>query len=82
MLDLNQLIEKQNQGNLSLATLSENEETIMQNYCVMSAQGILGMTGRKGEPLENAVLNAFRNGICLGLAIDVDKGQIKGRSNK
>lgn len=77
MLDLNALIQKQKEGNQLLAGLQEDETVILQNYALLAARGIL--QAKRGESVTNLVLNAFRNGICLGLGLEATAGQIQER---
>jgi hypothetical protein len=77
MLDLNELIRKQEQGNQLLASLTEDETVILQNYALLAARGIL--RARKDESATNLVINAFRNGVCLGLGLEARAGQIHER---
>lgn len=79
MLDLNQLISKQNEGNQFLATLVENEAVILQNYSYMAARELTREAHSRGEPINNLILNAFRNGICLGLGLQVESGTVQER---
>lgn len=77
MLDLNELIRKQEQGNQQLASLTEDETVIIQSYALLAARGIV--QAKRGESVTNLVINAFRNGICLGLGLEVGAGQIRER---
>ena len=79
MLDLNELIAEQNAGNELLATLGENESAILENYGLLAVQGLIEMASTRKETAHNLVLNAFRNGICLGLGIQVADGEIQKR---
>jgi hypothetical protein len=79
MLDLNQLIAKQNDGNLALSTLGEDESVILQNYGYMATKALIQEAHKRGETVDNLVLNCFRNGICLGLGLQVFNGKIEER---
>lgn len=79
MLDLNELIAKQSAGNELLVTLLENESVILENYGLLAVQGLMKDAGIRKETYFNLTLNAFRNGICLGLGIEVDNGVIQER---
>ena len=80
MLDLNQLITKQNEGNRLLDTLQAKESVILQNYGLMAAQALTEEARTRHETVTNLILNAFRNGICLGLGIQIAQGEIQKRS--
>ena len=80
MLDLNQLIAKQNEGNQLLSGLTEDEAAILQNYGYLCMQGIIDETARRNDSVDNLILNTYRNGICLGLGLEIANGCIQERS--
>lgn len=80
MLDLNVLIKKQNEGNQILTTLGENEEYIMQNYALLATMKLLETGVQAKFDITKIILNAFRNGICLGLVLEISEGEVKERS--
>ena len=71
MLDLNQLIAKQNEGNQLRTPLSEGEEVILQNYGYFCMQAVIEEGARRDDSVDNLILNAYRNGICLGLGLQI-----------
>ena len=79
MLDLNQLIAKQNEGNQLLSTLTGDEEMILQNYGYFCMQAVIKEGARRQDSTDNLILNAFRSGICLGTGIQVVNGEIQER---
>ena len=80
MLDLNQLIQKQNEGNQALSSLNENEAAIMQNFGYFAMDAIITKGAKQNDSVDNLILNAYRNGICLGLGLQVVNGCIQERS--
>ena len=79
MLDLNHLIAKQNEGNQLLTALTEDEMVILQNYSYLAMTTIIEEGVRRKDSIDNLILNAYRNGICLGLGIQVVNGSIEER---
>ena len=79
MIDLKELIRIQGAGDKLLGTLTHDDMVIMQNYCLLSAQGLLKAGHGANQSTTNIVLNAYRNGICLGLGLKVSSGQVQGR---
>lgn len=80
MLDLNHLIAEQNEGNQQLTTLTEDETVILQNYVYFAMNTIIEEGARRKDSMDNLILNGFRNGICLGLGLQVVNGEIQERS--
>jgi hypothetical protein len=80
MLDLNALLKKQKEGDRLVASLTPDESIILQNYCLLSAQGLIQAGLKRQESTNNIIINAFRNGICLGLGLEVRQGQVLERS--
>ncbi len=79
MLDLHQLIKLQKNGNQLINTLGHDDMVIMQNYCLLAARGLLKEGAGTNQSTTNIVLNAFRNGIALGLGVKVAGGQVQER---
>ena len=80
MLDLNQLIAKQNEGNQLLSGLNEDETAVLQNYGYLCMDAVIKEGARRSDSVDNLILNAYRNGICLGLGLQVVNGIIEERS--
>ena len=80
MLDLNQLIAKQNEGNHLLSALTEDETVILQNYGYLCMDAVIKEGAKRSDSVDNLILNAYRNGVCLGLGLQIVNGCIQERS--
>jgi len=82
MLNLNQMMAAQKYGGDLINSLVQDEMTILQNYCLMSAQALItsGATQKRG--VTDITLNAFRNGMAFGLATAVQQGVLKERQKQ
>ncbi len=80
MLNLETLLRKQTEGDHLVSTLTPQETAILQNFALMSAQALAKAGREHNQSTNNIILNAFRNGICLGLGLEVREGQVLERS--
>jgi hypothetical protein len=80
MLDLNVLLKKQSEGVRLFATLEPKETVILQNFSLLVAQELTKAGRQQNQSTNNIILNAFHNGICLGLGLDVRQDQVLERS--
>ena len=80
MLNLETLLRKQTEGDHLVSTLTPKEATILQNFALMAAQGLIQAGLKRQESTNNIIINAFRNGICLRLGLEVREGQVVERS--
>lgn len=79
MLNLPELKKAQSEGDYVLAGLTTNEMTILENYGVMVVKGLKDAGQQAKQPTINIILNAFRQGISLGLGIEVYQGEVQER---
>lgn len=80
MLDLNALVANSKKGDHLLTTLSHDEMVIIQNYSLMSVQAIIKAGVGAHQKTNDIVLNAYRNGLALGLRLKIENGKILTRS--
>ena len=80
MLGLNQLIDAQKEGEALLTSLTDDEKTIIQHYSYAAAEGLMQLGSQQKAAVNEIVMNAFRNGIGLGLQVRVINGELKRRS--
>lgn len=77
MIDLKEMIERQQNGTMLIDQLNPDEKAILQHYCSLSAQALLELAASRKAPVNEAVINAFRNGIGLGLQLMIENGEVK-----
>lgn len=81
MLNLNQLMDAQRSGGGQIEGLSHDDMVILQNYCLLAAQNLITTGAKDKRGVTDIALNAFRNGVALGLATKVEQGKLVRRSN-
>ena len=81
MLDLAKTIQAQQAGETLLTGITEDEKTILSSYCWLAGRDLLKAGAQRQAPVDEVVMNAFRNGIALGLCLKVTNHQILERSS-
>ena len=79
MIDFQKLLKEQQLGDKQLAELTEQEKTVLSHYCWLSADGLLKLGAQKKASVNDIVMNAFRNGIALGLRVSIVNKEVKER---
>jgi len=77
MIDLKEMIQRQQNGAMLIENLQADEKAILQHFCSLSAEGLLQLGEQRKAPVNEIVLNAMRNGIALGLQLIVENGEVK-----
>ncbi len=77
MLSIEQMMAEIKSGNSVIESLSQEELTILQNFCFWGANAILTAGAQDKKPMIEIILNAMRNGVALGLRIKVKDGKIE-----
>lgn len=77
MIDYQEMLKRQQQGIALLESLEEDEKAIIKHYCSLSADAVLQMAKSRKAPMEEAMVNALKNGLALGLQLMIDKGEVK-----
>jgi len=80
MLDLNHLLKKHAEGDRLLAILKPDETTILQNLFLLADQELAKAGREQNQSTTNIILNAFCNGLCLGLGLKIRQGEVLERS--
>ena len=79
MIDFQDMKHRQEEGLAIIGTLLPDERDILQHYCSLSTEAFLRMGVQRKAPVSQVVMNAYRNGIALGLCLKVTQGEIQGR---
>ena len=77
MIDLKDMIQRQQNGAMLIENLQPDEKEILQHYCSLSAQGLLDMGKQRGATINEIIINAMRNGIALGLQLMIENREVK-----
>ena len=77
MIDLNEMIKRQQNGSLLIQNLNQDEQEILQHFCSLSAEGLLELGKQRNAPVNEIVINALKNGIALGLQLMIENWEVK-----
>lgn len=79
MIDFEGMKRRQEEGLNSIGTLEADEKAVLQHYCSLATEALLRLGVQRKAPVEEVVINAYRNGIALGLRLMVTQGEVQGR---
>lgn len=79
MLSIQDFIGLQGEGVRDTSALLPSVYEALQDYVIWSGSELLKEAMKRGATVEEAVVNAFRYGIALGLRLKVENGELKGR---
>jgi len=77
MIDLNEMVKRQQNGSLLIEQLIPDEKAILQHFCSLSAEGLMELGEKRNAPVNEILVNAMKNGIALGLQLDIRDGEVK-----
>lgn len=79
MIDFQDMVNRQQGGEKEITSLREDEKTVLQHYCSLAAEALLKTGAQRDATIEEVVINAFRNGVGLGLGLRIVNGEVQGR---
>lgn len=79
MIDLNEMNKHQEEGLMNINSLQGMEMEVLRHYCSLATEVFLTLGVRSKAPVDKVVLNSFRNGIALGLHLQIKDGKVEGR---
>ena len=79
MIDFVEMKQRQEEGQQDIASLIDDEKTVLQHYCSLATEALLRLGAQKKAPADQVVINSFRTGIALGLHLTVAEGEVQGR---
>ena len=79
MIDFEDMKRRQEEGLNIIGTLAADEKEVLQHYCSLATEAFLRLGVKRKAPVDEVVLNAYKNGIALGLRLQVTQGEILGR---
>jgi len=77
MIDLNEMIKRQQNGSALIEQLDTDEKEILQHFCSLAAEGLLELGANRKASMNEIIINAMKNGIALGLQLMVENGEVK-----
>jgi hypothetical protein len=77
LIDLKEMIQRQQLGVQLIEQLVPDEKAVLQHYCSMAAEGLIDLAKKRNAPTNELVINAMKNGVALGLLLIFEDGQVK-----
>ena len=79
MIDFEEMKQRQEEGQQDIASLINDEKTVLKHYCSLATEALLRLGAQKKAPVDQVVINSFRTGIALGLRLSITGGEVQGR---
>ena len=79
MLDLPQLSEAQKAGDRLVTSLTDNEKTILANYCDVATGELVKMGLQYHATAKDLIRNGILAGVSLGVQLTIQNGQVLRR---
>lgn len=77
MIDYQEMLKRQQQGIIILESLQKDEKEIIKHYCSLAADAVLELSRSRKAPISESIINAYKNGLALGLQLNIDNGEVK-----
>jgi len=77
MIDLNEMIKRQQNGAALIENLNQDEKAILQHFCSLSAEGLMELGEKRNAPVNEIIINAMKNGLAMGLQLMIEDGEVK-----
>jgi hypothetical protein len=79
MIDYQEMERRHQAGLKQLESLSQEEREVLHRYSHLVGNGVLVMANNIKAPVSEAMTNAVRFGIAIGLQIAVVNGEVQAR---
>lgn len=79
MIDFQEMTRRQQEGLRQIDTLQGDESDILKHYCSLSTEALLRLGVQRKAPVDEVVINSFKNGIALGLQLQITNSEVQGR---
>ena len=79
MIDFEVMKRCQEEGQRDIDSLEGDERDILKHFCSLSTEALLRLGVQRKAPVDEVVINAFKNGIALGLRLSITNGEVRGR---
>lgn len=81
MLDFQEIKRCQEEGLKDIESLEGQETEVLQHYCSLATEALLRLGVQKKAPVDQVVINAYKNGIALGLTLIITNGEVRERAS-
>ena len=79
MIDFEEMKQRLEEGLQAIDSLEGDEKDILKHYCSLSTEALLRLGVQRKAPVDEVVINSFKNGIALGLNLAIINGEVRGR---
>jgi len=79
MIDFEEMKQRLEEGLQAIDALEGDEKDILKHYCSLSTEALLRLGVQRKAPVDEVVINSFKNGIALGLNLAIINGEVRGR---
>ena len=77
MIDFNEMRQRQEGGLKEIDSLIDDEKKVLKHYCSLATEALLRLGAQKKSPVDQVVINAYKNGIALGLRLSITNGEVQ-----
>ncbi len=79
MIDFQDMKTRHQDGLKLLDSLQEDETAVLRHYCSLATEALMKIGAQRQAPVDQMIINAFKQGIALGLRLQVTDGELQGR---
>ena len=79
MIDFEDMKRRQEEGLNLVDSLQKDESMVLRHYCSLATEALMKMGAQRQSSTDQVEINALKNGIALGLRLQVTKGELQGR---
>lgn len=79
MIDAQDMATRHQKGLQQIGSLEDQELLALQLYCQAFSKKTIDEGNHRGAPVEVLMINAVKDGIALGLCIQITGGELHGR---
>jgi len=77
MIDFEEMKQRQEVGWQDIGSLIDDEQMVLKHYCSLATEALLRLGAQRKAPVEEVVINSFKNGIALGLRLSITGGEVQ-----
>ena len=76
MLDFQDIMRLQVEGLRQVETIDDLEREVLTHFCSLSAEALMRMGAQRKAPIDEVMVNAFKNGLALGLRLTINNREV------
>ena len=79
MIDFDEMNRRHQEGLTQVDSLEGDEKTVLMHYCSLATEVLMRLAAHRKAPVNELAVNAYKNGIALGLRLRITQGEVQGR---